>query len=336
MTSDLERLAREARAALNTIRETAGLDAWAVRFLGRQGAVASFSKRLATLPAGERPAAGQALNRLKAELRHSLEARRAEVSAAAFPAVDLTLPGLTVERGHRHPVTALLDRIRGIWMSLGYRVHQGNELEEDWHNFTGLNIPKHHPSRDLQDTFYLQGLPGHVLRTHTSTAQLRATAKAKPPFRFVELGRVYRHEATDASHESTFFQCDGFAVDRDVRLTDLLGTLTRFVETLFERKVTVRFRPHFYPFVEPGLDLDLQCILCGGQGCAVCKQTGWLEMLGAGMIHPAVLKNMGLDAKRWRGFAFGMGVDRFAMLLHGYRDIRLSHSGDLRFLEQFD
>lgn len=336
MTSDLERLAREARAALNTIRETADLDAWAVRFLGRQGAVASFSKRLATLPAGERPAAGQALNRLKAELRHSLEVRRAEVSAAALPAVDLTLPGWPVERGHRHPVTALLDRIRSIWVSLGYRVHQGNELEEDWHNFTGLNIPKHHPSRDLQDTFYLKGLPGHVLRTHTSTAQLRATVKAKPPFRFVELGRVYRHEATDASHESTFFQCDGFAVDRDLRLTDLLGTLTRFVETLFERKVAVRFRPHFYPFVEPGLDFDLQCILCGGQGCAVCKQTGWLEMLGAGMIHPAVLKNMGLDAKRWRGFAFGMGVDRFAMLLHGYRDIRLSHSGDLRFLEQFD
>lgn len=336
MTSDLEHLAREARAALAHAGEAASLEAWAVRFLGRKGELAGFSKRLPTLPSRERPAAGQALNRLKDELMQALEIRRAEVVASVAPAVDLTLPGLSVERGHRHPVTALLDRIRGIWMSLGYRVHQGNELEEDWHNFTGLNIPKHHPSRDLQDTFYLKHLPGHVLRTHTSTAQLRATVKAKPPFRFVELGRVYRHEATDASHESTFFQCDGFAVDRDLRLTDLLGTLTRFVEALFGRTVTVRFRPHFYPFVEPGLDLDLQCILCEGKGCAVCKQTGWLEMLGAGLIHPIVIKNMGLDAKRWRGFAFGMGVDRFAMLLYGYRDIRLSHSGDLRFLEQFD
>lgn len=336
MIPDLDRLSREARAALDAARDAAALDACELRFFSRKGELAAVAKSLPQLPAADRPRIGAALNRLKEELTGALTVKRVALAAGDRPAVDLTRPGRPLARGHRHPVTALMDRIRAIWVSLGYRVHRGPELDDDWNNFSGLNIPKHHPARDLQDTFYLKGLPGHVLRTHTSTAQLRATKNVKPPFRFVELGRVYRHEATDASHESTFFQCDGFAVDRDLKLTDLLGTLTRFVEALFERKVTVRFRPHFYPFVEPGLDLDLQCILCNGAGCPVCKQTGWLEVLGSGMMHPTVMKNMGLAAQAWRGFAFGLGVDRFAMLLHGYRDIRLSHSGDLRFLEQFD
>lgn len=330
----VEQLRAEASAALDAATTTVALEKFEHAFLGRKGKLSALLRSVAQLPDAERPAVGAAANALRAELASALEAKRAQV-AASQASEDLTVPGLRPNRGHRHPLTVLMERMAEIWRSMGFSFFQGPELETDWYNFEGLNIPKHHPSRDIQDTFYIKSQPDLLLRTHTSTAQLRATEHAKSPLRIIELGRVFRNESTDASHESTFFQCDGFAVDRHIRVTDLIGTLESFLQTLYNRKLTIRVRPHFYPFVEPGMDIDMRCILCGGQGCSVCKQAGWLEMLGSGMIHPVVLKNMKLDPKLWKGFAFGMGVDRLAMLYYRYGDIRLAHSGDLRFTQQF-
>ncbi len=334
MIPSVERLAITARSALDQAVTSEALETFEREFLGRKGKVPFVLRSVAQLPEAERPAVGAAANALWQELESALAVKRARLATQTVTE-DLTVPGSRPDRGHLHPLTALMERMAAIWQGMGFTLHQGSELETDWYNFEGLNIPKHHPSRDIQDTFYIKGRPDLVLRTHTSTAQLRATQRAKPPFRIIELGRVYRNESTDASHESTFFQCDGFAVDRDIKVTDLLGTLESFLRTLFNRNVTIRVRPHFYPFVEPGMDIDMACILCSGQGCSVCKRSGWLEMVGSGMIHPIVLKNMGLDPKAWNGFAFGMGVDRLAMLHYRYGDIRLSHWGDLRFTEQF-
>lgn len=335
MTSELDQLARDARHALAAAQQLTDLESFRHRFLGRQGSLTVFLRSIAKRPATERPAIGAAANALRDELTAALEARRQQLAAGQTPSEDLTILGIRPSRGHLHPLTRLMDRMTEIWQGMGFSFFAGPELEEDWYNFTGLNMPKHHPARDTQDTFYVKAWPNLVLRTHTSTVQLRATERGKPPFRVIELGRVFRHEATDASHESTFFQCDGFAVDRAVRVTDLIGTLKAFLEALFGRRLTLRVRPHYYPFVEPGMDLDVQCIFCSGKGCGICKRSGWLEMLGSGMIHPLVIRNMQLDPKRWKGFAFGMGVDRLAMLYFRYADIRLSHSGDLRFLKQF-
>lgn len=334
MSQTIESLAEEARAALSRAMTPAELVAFEHAYLGRKGKVSGVLRSLAQLSEAERPKVGAAANALRQDLETALAAKRSQLATQTVTE-DLTVPGLRPDRGHRHPLTEFMERMAGIWRSMGFTPHQGPELETDWNNFAGLNIPKHHPSRDIQDTFYIKGRPDLVLRTHTSTAQLRATEHAKPPFRIIEMGRVYRNESTDASHESTFFQCDGFAVDRNVRVTDLIGTLESFLQTLFNRKLTIRVRPHYYPFVEPGMDFDMQCILCDGKGCPVCKQGGWLEMLGSGMIHPTVLKNMNLDPKSWKGFAFGMGVDRLAILFYRYSDIRLAHSGDLRFTQQF-
>lgn len=334
MMPSIEKLAAEARAALAAAHDSGQLDAFEREYLGRKGKIPQLLRLVSQLPVRDRPKAGAAANQLRTELTAALEAKRGQLAAAVVHE-DLTVPGIRPDRGHRHPLTVFLECMAEIWRSMGFSFHQGPELETDWYNFEGLNIPKHHPSRDIQDTFYIKGWPNLVLRTHTSTAQLRATEKRQPPFRIIEMGRVFRHESTDASHESTFFQCDGFAVDRQVRVTDLIGTLQSFLETLYNRQLTLRVRPHYYPFVEPGMDIDMRCILCGGKGCPVCKQGGWLEMLGSGMIHPTVMRNMKLDPKQWKGFAFGMGVDRLAMLYYRYADIRLAHSGDLRFTQQF-
>lgn len=334
MPSTIESLAKEAHAALSRAGTLPELTAFENSYLGRQGKVSGVLRSVAKLSEAERPKVGAAANALRQELETALAAKRSQLATQTVTE-DLTVPGLRPDRGHRHPLTVLMERMADIWRAMAFTFFQGPELETDWNNFEGLNIPKHHPSRDIQDTFYVKGRPDLVLRTHTSTAQLRATAKAKPPFRIIEMGRVYRNESTDASHESTFFQCDGFAVDRTIRVTDLIGTLESFLQTLYNRKLTLRVRPHYYPFVEPGMDIDMECILCGGKGCPVCNQGGWLEMLGSGMIHPVVLKNMKLDPKVWKGFAFGMGVDRLAMLYYRYSDIRLAHSGDLRFTQQF-
>lgn len=334
MSQLVESLTKEARVALNRAATSEDLTAFENTYLGRKGKVPSLLRSVAQLPVDERPRVGAEANALRHELETALAVKQSQLATQTV-AEDLTVPGLRPDRGHRHPLTVFMDLMADIWRVMGFTFHQGPELDTDWNNFEGLNIPRHHPSRDIQDTFYIKGRPDLVLRTHTSTAQLRATAHAKPPFRIIEMGRVYRNESTDASHESTFFQCDGFAVDRTIRVTDLIGTLESFLQTLYNRKLTIRVRPHFYPFVEPGMDIDMQCILCSGRGCPVCKQSGWLEMLGSGMIHPVVLKNMKLDPKVWKGFAFGMGVDRLAMLYYRYGDVRLAHSGDLRFTQQF-
>jgi len=281
-------------------------------------------------------------------------ARRASSGNNLEGGVDLTLPPAASSVGHQHPLTKFMDRCIDVFTSMGFEVVLGPEVETAEYNFTKLNMGEDHPARDLWDTFYLAAataeksaipaLPAGrrnpqsenrlLLRTHTSPVQLRAMEKRKPPVRIIVPGRVFRHEATDAGHETTFYQLEGFAIDKGVRVTDLIGTLQSFLEAIFG-KVETRVRPHYYPFVEPGMDIDMRCLICSGAGCSVCKHSGWLEMLGSGMIHPNVLKNMHVDSKIYSGFAFGLGIDRFMMLYHRINDVRLSYSGDLRFVRQF-
>ncbi|MBI3114886.1 MAG: phenylalanine--tRNA ligase subunit alpha [Candidatus Kerfeldbacteria bacterium] len=337
MPPSIEQLKREALAALAAVQSPPALEAFEHRYLGRKGKISAALRSVGQLAEADRQRVGAAANALRQELIAAVEEKREELAPdGAAPRDDVTVPGLPPRRGSLHPLTLFMRTMEDIWRSMGFSFHQGPDLETDWYNFSGLNIPPHHPARDIQDTFYLKGHPKHVLRTHISTVQLRAAERQSPPFRVVEFGRVYRHEATDASHEAAYFECEGLAVDRHVRVTDLIGTLTTFLETLFDRKLQIRVRPHYYPFVEPGMDLDMACFFCGGQGCGICGQAGWLEMMGSGMIHPKVLRHMKLDPATWSGFAWGMGVDRLAMFYYRYADIRLAHSGDLRFLEQFN
>ena len=252
--------------------------------------------------------------------------------------MDFTLPGKKIEVGHVHPITQFMRKIVGFFTQLGFEVVEGPEVETEEYSFDKLNIPKNHPARDMWDTFWLKndkpGSQNLPLRPHTSHVQLRAMETRKPPVRLIVPGRVFRHEATDARHETTFYQCEGLVIDKNVRMTDLIGVLKMLLQNIFG-DVEIRVRPSFFPFVEPGIEVDMSCLLCKGKGCSVCGGDGWLEMLGAGMVHPVVLKNMGVDPKEYNGYAFGMGVDRLMMLHNKVTDIRLSYGGDLRFVKQF-
>ncbi|MBI4092602.1 MAG: phenylalanine--tRNA ligase subunit alpha [Candidatus Kerfeldbacteria bacterium] len=326
MEHELRRIQDEALAALASVADQSGLERFRQTYLGRSGRLAALMAELPNQPAADRPRLGRLANQAKAGLQRAFGDRRRALTEP--PQVfDPTLPGEKPERGHLHPLTQFTRRMVEIWRSLGYDIHEGPELELDWYNFAGLNIPRDHPSRDIQDTFYIKDHPDLVLRTHSSTVQLRALKHRPPPLKFVEIGRVYRHEATDASHESMFTQCDGVALGRDLTMAHLVTTLRTFFQLLFGPRVKIRVRPSYFPFVEPGIEMDMKWSVAG--------KTVWLEMLGAGMIHPNVIKAMKLDAKRWRGFAWGMGVDRLMMLHYGIPDVRLSYSGDLEFLKQF-
>jgi phenylalanyl-tRNA synthetase alpha chain len=315
------------------------------RYLARKGGlVSALLKGLGQVAADERPRLGQLVNQLKDDIETRLAARVSAVTATRPPAgaVDVTLPGRRPRIGHRHPLTILRDRIEAIFTRFGFLVIDGPELEDDYHNFEALNMPREHPARDMQDTLYLAapvtsavGSPATLLRTHTSGMQIRHMEEFQPPVRLIAPGRVYRRDQFDLTHTPMFTQVEGLVVGEDVSLADLKGTLTAFVHDLFGPERNVRFRPSFFPYTEPSAELDISCSSCRGAGCAMCKQSGWLEILGSGMVHPAVFEAVGYDSERYTGFAFGMGIERVALLKWGVEDIRLFYENDLRFLEQF-
>ena len=330
---------QSAAAQIGVTATVADLEKIRVAVLGRKGELAGISKTLGTLAAEDRAEAGQLLNQAKATLEQAIDERKQDLQSAesvqALKAewMDLTVPPSGILPGHIHPVTQVQDEIEQLFISMGFRVLDGPEVETEYYNFDALNIPPDHPARDMQDTFWLTD--GHLLRTHTSPVQVRALQKFGAPIRMIAPGRVFRNEEVDASHEHTFYQVEGMMVDRDVSVGHLLHFMQTLLSSVFGRKVTVRLRPGYFPFVEPGFELDINCLICGGNGCAVCKQSGWVELLPCGLVHPNVLTNSGLDPQEWNGFAFGLGLTRLAMMRYAVDDIRLMQSGDLRFLNQF-
>lgn len=303
-------------------------------WLGRKGRLPELFKAMKELPAAERPAHGQRINELKGELEGLFEVRQLAVRrATSLKAVDLSLPGLPPTIGRAHPLQQVLDTITRLFSEMGFAVEDGPEVETEEYNFDRLNTPFWHPARDESDSLYLK--QGHMLRTETSPVQIRVMEQVRPPLRIVAPGRVYRNDKPDASHSPMFMQVEGLYVDRGVTFADLKGTLLAFYRRLFGEKTSIRFRPHYFPFTEPSAEVDVTCFFCKGQGCRVCKQSGWLEMGGSGMVDPNVLTGVGIDPEEWTGFAFGLGVERMAMLLYGVEDIRLFYENDLRFLRQF-
>ena len=339
MQEELTTLVEEATAEIRGAADLAALDQVRVRYLGKKGLVTARLKELGRLPPEERPRAGQAINEAKQQVQQALEARRAELEAAALDArlaaerVDVTLPGRSAVPGGLHPVTRILQRIEDLFLQLGFEVAEGPEIETDWHNFEALNIPASHPARAMHDTFYIDDT--HLLRTHTSPVQIRVMLEQAPPLRVIAPGRVYRCDS-DLTHTPMFHQVEGLMVDEHVSFADLKGILDDFLHRFFERDdLAVRFRPSYFPFTEPSAEVDIQCVICSGEGCRVCGQTGWLEILGCGMVHPRVLEQVKVDPERFQGFAFGMGVERLAMLRYGVNDLRLFFENDIRFLRQF-
>jgi phenylalanyl-tRNA synthetase alpha chain len=335
----VEAVAGEARAAIEGAASSAELEAIRVRYLGRSGGLTQILKSLGALSPEERPQVGAAANEAKRELEALLDARLEATRAAERrrqrerERPDLTLPGRRPARGVVHPLTRVQDEIVRIFAGLGFSVAEGPEIETDAYNFEALNIPRDHPARDMQDTFYLS--PETLLRTHTSPVQIRAMRAQTPPVRIICPGTVYRRDVADITHSPMFHQVEGLAVDRGITMADLKGTLTLFAQEMYGPRSKIRFRPSFFPFTEPSAEVDVLCFLCGGTGCRACKQSGWLEILGSGMVHPQVLKNVGYDPEQVTGWAFGMGIERIAMLKYGVDDIRLFFENDLRFLRQF-
>lgn len=338
MEEELEKLASEAKreiASSSTLKE---LDDIRVRYLGRKGALTQKLALLSELPREQRPVLGSLANKIKDELKKLLDEKKAfledmlrsEIKEAKK--VDITLPGFGLKRGSFHPITIILSEIVSIFEGMGFWVEEGPDAETEYHNFEALNIPKDHPARDMHATFYLEN--GLVLRTHTSPVQIRAMTKHKPPVRVICPGRVYRCDA-DVSHSPMFHQVEGFMVDKAINFSHLKGVLMAFLEEFFGAGIKIRFRPSYFPFTEPSAEVDIGCVICKGDGCSVCKQTGWLEILGSGMIHPAVLKNVGYDPEKVSGFAFGLGVERLAMLRFGIEHIGAFYENDIRFLSQF-
>jgi len=336
----VDAVAGEAREAIERAASSAELEAVRVRFLGRQGALTQLLRSLGTLPADERPVVGAAANEAKRVLEALLEARLADAAGRerrrqrAQSRLDLTLPGRRPSQGAVHPLTRVHDEIVSIFVGLGFSVAEGPEIETDFYNFEALNIPRDHPARDMQDTFYVSDAT--LLRTHTSPVQIRAlrAAKGQVPVKTITPGRVYRRDVADASHSPVFHQVEGLAVDRHITMADLKGTLALFAREMFGPDSAVRFRPSFFPFTEPSAEVDVRCFMCAGAGCRACKD-GWLEILGSGMVHPQVLRNGGYDPEEVTGWAFGMGIERIAMLKYGVDDLRLFFDNDLRFLRQF-
>ncbi len=307
--------------------------------LGRKGSLAAISDDMGKLAPEERARVGKLLNAAKQTLEAALTARKEVFESAALAArlesewIDLTLPAPGIRPGSLHPLTQLQQEIEDLFRSLGFTVLDGFEVEDEYHNFDALNIPADHPARDMQDTFWLEG--GNLLRTHTSPVQVRGMETLPLPLRMIAPGRVFRNESVDASHEHTFYQLEGMMIDRDVSVANLIYFMKTLLGAVFRREVTVRLRPGFFPFVEPGFELDIRCLICGGSGCAVCKQSGWVELLPCGLVNPRVLRMSGINPDEWGGFAFGLGLTRLVMMRYAIDDIRLLMGGDLRFLRQF-
>jgi phenylalanyl-tRNA synthetase alpha chain len=335
---NLQALTQTALEAISKARDSLELEQLRVQFLGKKGSLTEQLKTLGGLPADQRPAAGAAINQAKDTVSVALAARKEALDAAeaetklAAEMLDVTLPGRRQSSGGLHPVTRTIERIENIFTRAGFKVVEGPEIEDDYHNFEALNIPAHHPARAMHDTFYFDAKT--LLRTHTSTVQVRTMETTKPPIRIICPGRVYRCDS-DVTHTPMFHQVEGLLIDEHVSFADLKGLIADFLQVFFEAELSVRFRPSYFPFTEPSAEVDVQCVVCRGQGCRVCKQSGWLEVLGCGMVHPRVLQMSGIDPEKYTGLAFGMGVDRLAMLRYQIKDLRLLFDNDLRFLRQF-
>ncbi len=341
MLDELNKIKDSATLELQGISDLKALDDWRVAYMGRKGKLTQVLRGLSDLPIDQRKAVGSAANDIKTLLEAELKGRQQAVKdaklAGGLDAIDVTLPGRPVSLGRLHPTTQMVREICDAFSAMGFEVVEGPEVESDYYNFEALNIPKDHPARDMWDTIWInrdQTIPT-LLRTHTSPMQVRVMEQRQPPVRVVVPGRCYRYEATDATHESVFFQIEGLAVDKGITFADLKGSLFEFAKRLFGAERKVRFRCDYFPFVEPGVDMSIDCFVCGGKGCRLCSNTGWIEILGAGMVHPNVLKGVGYDPEVYTGFAFGLGVERILMLKHGIDDIRHFYANDLRFLKQF-
>ena len=340
LTRDLETLAEQTAAAVAAAPDLAAIDAIELDVLGKKGRLTGVLRGIGGLPADERPLVGAVANRVRASIEAAVAARRAVLGSAELDArlraetIDVTTPGRPIRRGSLHPSIEAMAEIAGIFGQFGFVVYESPEIEDDLHNFQLLNIPPDHPARDLWDTLYVD-IPGHLLRTHTSPGQIRVMRSVEPPIRALLPGRCFRYEAIDASHGSEFFQVEGLMVDEGTTMGDLRGLLDEFAHAMFGAGKRTRFRPGYYPFTEPSVAFDVECLVCGGVGCPACGRSGWMTILGAGMVHPVVLRNGGLDPERYQGFAFGMGPERISMLRHRINDLRLFLENDLRFLGQF-
>ncbi|NDL67093.1 phenylalanine--tRNA ligase subunit alpha [Anaerotalea alkaliphila] len=328
--------------ALDRIREAEdlkGLDEVRVAFLGKKGEMTNVLKGMKDVSPEDRPLVGKLVNDVREAIEGALEERKGMLGKAqmeqrlASESIDVTMPSNRKKLGHRHPMHIVLDDIKNIFIGMGYEIAEGPEIEKDYYNFEALNIPENHPAKDEQDTFYIS--KEMVLRTQTSPVQVRTMEKKKPPIRVIAPGRVYRSDEVDATHSPVFHQIEGLVVDKGITMANLKGALEEFVKELYGERVKVKFRPHHFPFTEPSAEVDVSCVMCGGEGCRVCKGTGWIEILGCGMVHPKVLAMSGIDPEEYSGFAFGMGLERITMLRYGIEDLRLFYENDVRFLRQF-
>ncbi len=335
---ELKKIARDVWAELEEIGDLAALEKFRVKYLGKKGAITSLLRSMGNMAKEERPIFGKAVNDLSKQVEERILLREAELKEKARlfqlkkETLDVTLPGRKAILGHRHPIKQVMEEIETIFLNMGYTIAEGFEVEDDYHNFEALNIPKDHPSRDMQDTFWID--TDVLIRTHTSSVQSRVMEKQNPPVRIIAPGRVYRCD-DDVTHSPMFHQVEGLVIDQGITFGDLKWTLTIFLKTLFGEEREVRFRPSYFPFTEPSCEVDVSCFACGGVGCRLCKHTGWIEILGSGLVHPNVLRNVGYNPMEVSGFAFGLGIERIAMLRYGIDDIRLFFESDMRFLRQF-
>ncbi len=335
MKKTIQEIEKDALDELAQIKEPEDIETLTIKYLGRKGVLTSFLRNISKIPVEERPQAGKNANLLKVKLEGLLKNAFTELESTKEDrgdSIDVTLPGRPLTRGSVHPVTGITRQIAEIFARMGFDIVEGPEVETDYYNFEALNIPKYHPARDMQDTFYVS--ENIVLRTHTSPSQPRVMERSEPPVRIIAPGKVYRCDS-DLTHTPMFHQVEGLMVDKNVSFGDLKGTLSAFVHQFFDEDIALRFRPSYFPFTEPSAEVDIRCVMCRGKGCRVCSKTGWLEVLGAGMVHPAVFENVGYDTVKYSGFAFGMGIERLAMLKYGIDDLRKFFENDMRFLGQF-
>ena len=339
MKEKLQSIKQQAMERLKDVKELKALDEIRVEFLGKKGELTQVLRGMKDLSAEERPIIGQMANEVREAIEGKIEeaknilAVKAQEMKLKSEVIDVTMPGRKRNLGHRHPMNLVVDEIKEIFLGMGYKIAEGPEIETEYYNFEALNIPAEHPARDEQDTFYIN--KNFMLRTATSPIQVRVMENEKPPIRIICPGKVYRSDEVDATHSPVFHQLEGLVVDKNITFADLKGALEVFAKELFGDKIKVRFRPHFFPFTEPSAEMDVACIACGGEGCRVCKGSGWIEILGCGMVHPKVLKMAGIDPDVYTGFAFGMGLERLAMSKYGIKDLRLFVENDVRFLDQF-
>ncbi|MFA4936887.1 MAG: phenylalanine--tRNA ligase subunit alpha [Patescibacteria group bacterium] len=340
MIDKINNVKKQALTELSSLRSTAELRNWQIKYLGRKGELAAVMQLVKASSIEQRPRLGKLANELKVDLENAFTQKNISNNKELDEFFDVTLPGIKPARGHYHPITIVQKELEDLFRSMGFMVLDGPELESEYYNFEALNIPSWHPARDIQDTFYIKEkkpISGNrmLLRTHTSSVQVRALEKYGAPLRAVVPGKVFRYEATDASHDNTFWHLEGLVVAEGITVAHLIGVMNELLKGIFKKEVEIRLRPGYFPFVEPGFELDVKCFICGGKGCSVCKQSGWVELMPCGLVHPNVLKAGGVNPEKFSGFAFGLGLSRLVMMKYQIDDIRLFLSGDLRFLEQF-